>query len=229
MADDMKNRSESKGPKGMILGVFCLIIILLSIFISGCGEPSCPPFGLYQIGVTGLDGFRGEGFTEIFVPIPVMEGQPLFADNNSFTLSGNWSLRTVDTDRGKMYALQTNDIDLTNIDTHLSRELLERPHDDDVRVITGAKEFPLCPVSSEASLFNKLPDSNTESKSYTSYVYIGKDVKPKGDNGTIIFDLVLDVTGKSRAGQYSASYHAYIGESIPANVTGWIPVTVKVK
>ncbi|WP_424358473.1 hypothetical protein [Methanocella sp. MCL-LM] len=216
-------------PHNTLLVILCLLLIALSVLTSGCGEPSRPPFSLYQIGVTGLDGFRGEGFTEIFVPIPVMEGQPLFADDNSFTLSGNWSLRTVDTDRGKMYALQTNDIDLTNIDMHLSRELPERPHDEDVRVITDAKEFPLYPVSSEASLFNKLPDSNTESKSYTSYVYIGKDVKPKGDNGTIIFDLVLDVTGKSSAGQYSASYHAYIGESIPANVTGWIPVTVKVK
>lgn len=216
-------------PHNTLLVILCLLLIALSVLTSGCGEPSRPPFTLYQIGVTGLDGFKGDGSTEIFVPIPVMEGQPLLADNTSFTLSGNWSLRTVDTDHGKMYALQTSDVDLTNLDIHLSGELLEKPHDEEVRVITGAKEYPLYPVSSETSLFNRLPDSSTESKTYNSYIYLGKDITPKGANGTINFDLVLDVTGKSEAGQYSASYHAYIGETIPANVTGWIPITVKVK
>jgi len=157
--------------------------------------------------VSGLSNCTGDGHTQVYVPVPMIGARPIFPENYDryYNSTDNWSSRLADTDHGKMYLFQTNDTNLTDIDIDVSNMLGYKSINEEKNAILSAKQTP----------------------NYTSYIYL-EGIRPDG-NVTLNYTSKLRIIGThTEIGADEVDFNAYSSADIPANTTGWVPVTVQV-
>lgn len=215
-----------------------LVFILFAVLVNGCtlGE-SDAAYCNYYVSITGLDNSSGYYITEIMIPLPMVNGEPMYGGlklNNSYPKdigSNAWSAEIVDTDHGKMISFKTNEKNLTNIKFKISRllsnysgpSLGERK-----KLVATILDYPLSPRSNDTAAGYTEWINGSYVKNYTSYVYIDKGILPTGNN-TIKFDPELSISEGAVSGIHGSYYNIYLHENIPQDVTGWIPVTVQIQ
>jgi hypothetical protein len=204
-----------------------LFIIAIVTIVSGCYDSSLPGLGTYDVKISGLDGLNGSGNTQIYIPMPMEGDAPLFLNKSLYVESPGWSSRVIDTPHGMMYCLYTNNTSPGNVTAYNNRGFFNISLNDEIAIIRKAEMAPLYPVSNETAPYTYWLSSDLRKKNYTSYIYL-EGIKPSGGNVTINFLLELKVWERSTAGQRTEGFNAEIIEDIPANASGWIPVTVQI-
>lgn len=231
-------------------------IVLLASLVAGClccTQPSSTFYygNSYTINVTGLDGYSGSGITRILVPVPVSDGQPVYAAENvsrqtiifpppvsvfadyqavnqtKFVNNTAWTASLVTTEHGPMIEFSSRDASLSDFMCLLGKQ--EYPstseHDAYKQRFDRAVSKPLSPESPEPAGKYTVPDIYS-SGNYSSYLFIDGSLTPGSQTAKDISVEISYAMGISYAngGFQGMDYH--IAELIPGNTTGWIPVTV---
>lgn len=215
------------------INLIFIVFIIFIIAFTGCCKETDIAFSKYVIKVEGLNNYSANNVSEFIFPVPQIEGQPLYTNIElQKTPSQDWKPEMVTTEYGKMISIKTNETNLSNInfesDLEFSGSLDERR-----AKINKIMASPLSPISNSPAGNYTVWIRNTGMKknewNYTTYVYIDKNIKPKEDiNHTIHISVVFYLNEGKVYGDYGKQHEVYIKEDIPANVTGWIPVTVQI-
>lgn len=168
-----------------------------------------------------------------------MDNQSIFNSNKAKSYFGNWSVSVVDTEHGKMLSIETKSKNLTKIFVDCSGNILEDSTlDEGADIIIKSMEAPLSPISDEIPQYSILqdspsiykPDNYSLYKNYSSYVSIDKGLRPVSGNGSPISIVIYYDLSRGLTDEKSRISRGYdfdvVRESIPAGVTGDIPVTV---
>ncbi len=210
-----------------IITAITAILIAFSIvwFFSLAFINNSPGVYRYTVDIQGLENYEPGYITDIFVPLPVRDGQMVFADDElQYKTFGNWKSLIVVTKFGKMLAFQTVGGNLTGIHAVFSKKY---PGGTVIRNITQESLSPILPlVHSDYSLLDPGPDTGRD---YSSIIYIPDTIKPfhgGSDYLTVSLELFAD-----EGMQHSLSGNVYkvqISERIPPGVYNHTQVVVHV-
>lgn len=217
--------------------LFIFLFFIAFVLISGCGDYH-PAYSRYFIVVRGIENYTSGGLTQIFVPVPIMNGSPIFNDSEMLNstsitwLHSQWRPKLVTTEKGTMISLSTSEKTLTKPDLDLDKShLLDLPLEDYENrssILESILIAPYYPVANWSELNFTRVSSTDYKHNYTSYIYIDEKLQPvPGKDHTIEVYSKFEIN----EGSYSnvgKSYGVIIHEFIPEGVNGWVPVTVQV-
>jgi len=227
----------------IILKLFFLALIICSIFLCGCciSEESAPPHITYTIKISGLSNYMNNNTTDILIPVPLADNDPLINEKDALSQTTNWSISIADTDYGKMLCLENKQKNLSNVSIEYSKTILDAVSNSTEFDILNKSltEIPLHPITSsysKYSILQELPDVTYFAndyhrvKNYSSYIGIDKYIQPiVKNNNTIEVMLSFEfargmIRGKNMGGvEWAGTYTI-----IPDGVTGFIPVNISV-
>ena len=228
-----------------------------------------PPQYLYELTVSGLDGFTTEnGSAVIMMPLPAKNGSPIqvggwwvnYPPDSRERRHGMTSLSPTNTSMGPMLAAGINMTDyyesyagvtpMAIMPGQNESELppivparVDKPWSfDDLNIIAsgsiGTLDDPTSEQGRQAVIaFIQAPlapaQNGTGTMNYTTYVYIDPALSPKNNDSAIRIHGALSVVlnhnkvNASEEGMRRFEYHTYvIDESIPARVTGYVPINI---
>jgi len=245
-------------PRSFILVVILFVIVLAVSSVAGCyyytrdsRVVSTNSFhSFYDVNVTGLANYTGDGSFRVLVPMPMWNGTPEytaeqvssgrfnFPDYNLTTywdVNTGWSAVPVNTEHGQMIALTPkNSSNLSdfvytiNADKDVSDSDVEQLNSE---VLSASIMFPNASTNVRSNYSRDNAWYNNwynNCSSYTSYISIGHGLAPAqtsadSDNISIMVSNDLDV---SEGWSYRVYSDNYLNVSIPQGASGWIPVTV---
>ena len=203
-----------------------VVVLILAVFVGTVLIHDMPGTVTYTVSVNGLDRYNGGLATDIIVPIPMINGEQAFSDDElQYRQFGQWKSMLVVTSQGKMIAFQSLDRNLTNIHAQWFRESRKKKMNIDS---SKGLLFPRINLTQENYTRTVSPD--VSGGGYVSKVYIEKEMRAlDGNNGTISFDLSFFVSEGTNWGFMGKTYNARVSEEIPAGFRQSVPVTVYIE
>lgn len=204
-----------------IVGAIVLLVVV--IFAGSALIHDMPATFTYTVSINGLDRYNGGLASDILVPMPMINGEQVFSDDElQYRQFGQWKSMLVVTPLGKMIAFQTLDQNLTNIRAQWFRQTKGEKHTIDI-------SSPLLFPKINQTLNNSGLDSGNgwSDFGYTSNVYVENAIQPLDkNNDTISFDLTFSVSEGSYLGFFGNAYRARVSEEVAPGKTRIIPVRV---
>lgn len=217
---------KASDKKWLIAGFIFMVILFTVIWVIGIGYINNSP-GLYKytVDVEGLEDFQPSLITDIIVPLPVRDGQPLFDDDElQYQTFGEWKTVLVVTQYGKMLAFQSVGRNVTNIHAEFYQKY---PEGFRIRNITQETFSPVLPLAD--SPYSRNSPGNDPAHEYSTIVYIPDTIRPlHPDTDTISFTLELTVSEGMQHSMSGRTYQALVRESFPPAVHNMTPVIVRV-
>ena len=179
----------------------------------------------YSVDIEGLDNYQSGLITDIIVPIPHREGQPVFSDDElQYQVFGDWKSVIVVTPVGKMLAFQYVGGNLTNIHAVFYKKY---PDGITVKNITTESFAPALPLVH--SPYTQRISGSDPTSEFSTIIYIPDTIQPKQSKENLIsinLNLLID-----EGMQHSLSgkvYDVTVYEQIPAGIYNSIPVVVQI-
>jgi hypothetical protein len=200
---------------GKVIGVSLLAIAIVAIGgnILIHYYPTVPGHYSYVVSVTGLSSYHGDPITEIVVPIPAIDGSPIFSEKDlQRIVSDNCTPLPVMTKDGEMLALRLPGENLTKISAAKSRDFSKDPSLEEIQ------EGVFVPTSSR--LFEA---GNTSDR--FPYIIVPDSLRPVSNYpNPISVSINFTIFGSTAFGERRPDYLVSIVEQIPPGKTGVIPV-----
>ena len=207
----------------------------------------------YTVTVTGLSNYTGSDGFRILLPAPMLNGTPAYTGNeirsgrlifpppvsifadyetvNESRLVNNtgWTASLVDTERGPMIELTPANVSLSDIMYILivTKDVPVSERDQYPKDAVNQTVGPLYPVASEPAGSYTVPTYYSYGK-YSSYLLMDGSLTPLP--GAEVGNISVSVDYHELFAEGSVPtfrQSCQINESLPGNVTGWIPVTVQ--
>ncbi len=211
-----------------------LIFILSSLVVSGCFNEDNPAVCSYQITISGISNYSSTDATQILIPAPMMDGEPIFTDKDlqNLRLDG-WNASINNSEYGEMISFQTNRKNLKDINIKYPNDTLSRAISDNGDTLANksikAKKllasYPLKPMILKLDTNYSFAE-NISIGNYTSYIFIDNTIIPNNGNRPIEFSLRLLISEGRTRGQFGKTYTIEVHEIIRKE-RGWIPVRVE--
>lgn len=215
--------------------VIVILVITLAVtcqtIVCGCFGESTYPAYKYTVEIKGLSHYANFNSTELYVPLPVMEGGALYNKSSLGLSDGSWSAEPVKTDHGEMLSLRHRGNNLTDLSVTYNDWILNnRSISQAMKTIEQQMGTPLSPVSTGSpahySIYEpEAGDICQPASNYTSYIFVDEGIAALGgENSSLEVILRYDLSGMDSGA--SRFYKAEVHEQLPAGTTGWVPVTV---
>jgi hypothetical protein len=222
-----QNNSIKKLFFPIIVATGASIVVLLSaILIGNVLIHEMPATFTYTVSVNGLEEYNGGQATDIIVPVPMVNGNQAFGDDElQYRQFGQWKSMLVVTPQGKMIAFQSLDQNLTNIHAQWFRETRGK------KITIEPSSYLLSPkINKTATIISPGLYPGENGDGYVSQVYIDDVIQPlETGNGTIYIDLSFFVSEGTYLGFRGNAFNARVSEEIPQGVKQMIPVDVKIE
>ena len=168
-----------------------VLVLLLAVFAGNALIHDMPGTVTYTVSVNGLDRYNGGLATDIIVPIPMINGEQAFSDNElQYRQFGQWKSMLVVTSQGKMIAFQSLDRNLTNIHAQWFRESQKNK-----MKIDSSKDFLFPRINLTQENYTRTVSPEVSRGGYVSKVYIEKEMRALDENnGTISFNISFFVS-----------------------------------
>ena len=202
----------------VIIGIAVSIIILIFIGIAffGIGYINNSP-GLYKysVDIEGLDNYQPSLITDVIVPIPERNGQPVFSDDElQYQTFGDWKSIIVVTKVGRMLAFQSVSRNLTDIHAVFYKKY---PDGTAIRNITAESVSPALPLAT--SPYTQRISGSAPAKDFSTIVYIPDTIRPlHGGGEPITFNLELFADEGMQHSVQGTVYRVRVSERIPPGV-----------
>lgn len=212
-------------PVAIASGV-AVIVLLLAAFTGNALIHDMPGTVTYTVSVNGLDRYSGGLATDIIVPLPRVNGEQAFSDDElQYRQFGQWKSMLVVTPQGKMIAFQSLDRNLTNIHAQWFRETRKNKMN-----IDSSKDLLTPRINLTQENYTRTVSPDVSGGGYISKVYIEKEIQALNENnGTISFNLSFFVSEGTTLGFLGKTYNAQISEEIPAGFRQSVPVAVYIE
>jgi len=210
----------------LVVAVGTVALIVFGTFFGVAWINSNPGHYSYTITTEGLSQYEGGPATEIIVPLPMRDGEPVFSkeelENRQF---GSWRTALVETPHGTMLAFRPDGGNLTDIGATFSR----RYAPGELR-ITDIRKESLSPLTCDhcdgpATWTNGTPDV----PAYSSVIVLTDDLAPLGPDAP---DIVIDIdAGVSEGLNHSIlgdTYRVRVHENIPPDIRGAVNLSVAI-
>jgi hypothetical protein len=238
-----------------IKSLLLLAMVACTITVAGCDDPNweSPPHYQYKINITGLENFNSiSGQAHIMMPVPEADGKvslpfedPLAGQQYIYPGRGPWNSNFAQggiclkqTPRGLMLDIGLNE---SAADKNSTDALLKNVSFSMVNIFgpSGSRQandtanelisHPLVPVLNDTPTPYTVWIKGENVSNYTTYLYIDENLEPINASNRSI-DVYVEfgiIVGYHPYGESSTQTIYVIKESIPANVTGFIPVRVQ--
>ncbi|MDI6877710.1 MAG: hypothetical protein QMC96_13195 [Methanomicrobiales archaeon] len=222
----MKGRHSMKKLAISIGGGIALCgVLTLALFFGAAASTMISGVSTYTVSVQGLAKYQGDSTTTIFVPIPMVNEQPVFSDeelqNQSF---GRWTSTLVTTDEGKMLAFKTQGQILTDI-----RAVFIKGEDirDIRREIQSVKFSPIVDAVPAGESMGTCGSGIVGEQA--TVVFVDGTIRSIDEvNHTITFDLDFKTGRGVVNGMRKPTYRARASEAIAGGMTDLIPVRAQI-
>jgi len=209
------------------VAILAIIIIFAFIAYSDyCIHNTQPGYyqAKYSITIKNISFYSPKGFiTDIIVPVPKLNGEDVFSDEDLHGITfGHWKSVLVKSEDGKMLALQSIGVNLSDISATFEtnhRQIGERRW--------NAKNLSLTPSTGRISGINRsqitwIEPNNSHS---TTIVLIPDNLPPLSENAPLItVELEYLVLG-DRTGMYTIDDYRLQGHcEVPLDFSGKIPL-----
>jgi len=203
-----------------------VVVLIMAVFVGTVLIHDMPGTVTYTISVNGLDRYNGGLATDIIVPIPMINGEQAFSDDElQYRQFGQWKSMLVVTSQGKMIAFQSLERNLTNIHAQWFRESREKKMN-----INSSMDLLSPRINQTPENYTRTVSPEVSGRGYVSKVYIEKGMRALDENNsTISFDLSFFVSEGSNWGFLGKTYNARVSEQIPAGFRQSVPVTVHIE
>ncbi|OPX65333.1 MULTISPECIES: hypothetical protein [unclassified Methanoregula] len=202
-----------------------ILVFFVAWYFSIMYFNNSPGLYRYTVDIRGLEDFTSGSVTDILVPLPQRNGQPVFSDDElQYKRFGNWTSLIVVTKDGKMLSFRTTGRNLTPIHAEFSKKYRDGTV---IRNITQESLTPVLPlVHSEYSMLKAVPDP---ARDYSSIVYIPDTIRPlHSAGGTISVSLDLIAIEGMQHSVNGKVYTVQVSERFPPAVYNAIPVLVHI-
>jgi len=210
----------------ILIAISIVILTIIGIMVFGIGYINNSP-GLYKysVDVEGLDNYQPSLITDIIVPIPQRDGQPVFSDEElQYRTFGDWKSIIVVTKVGKMLAFQSVGRNLTDIHAVFYKKI---PEGTAIRNITAESISPALPYV--PSPYIQRISGTDPAKDYSTVVYIPDTIQPlHGSEDSIIFNLELFADEGMQHSIQGNVYRVKVSERIPPGVYNSTSVVAQV-
>lgn len=233
------------------------IVLAVAIMAAGCDDPNweTPPHYEYKANISGLSNYYSTGsVAHIMIPVPVVDGiaslpfkDALASGQYIYPGKGAWNtnfyspgdaryIRLNRTPAGLMLDVGLNDTSvdnsnasLRNVNIDMLNILAPAGTPEANRSVNEIISRPLYPIVNDTPTPYTVWVNGKNVTNYTTYLYVDDCLKPKNsENQTININIVFGViVGYHPYGSASTQTVYVINESIPANVTGFVPVRVQ--
>jgi hypothetical protein len=210
---------------GILIAIAAMILLFLGIWISGIGFINNSP-GLYKysVDIQGLENYEPSLITDIIVPLPERNGQPVFSDDElQYKTFGSWKSMIVVTKFGKMLAFQSIGRNLTDLNAEFYKKY---PEGTVIRNITQESLSPVLPLIS--STYSIPVDSPYTTQDYSTIVYIPDTIRPLHANDEIIVNLTLIASEGMQHSLNGMTYTVLVSEKIPSGIYNSTPVVAHI-
>jgi len=203
-----------------------VIVLLLAAFAGNALIHDMPGTVTYTVSVNGLDRYNGGLATDIIVPLPMINGEQAFSDDElQYRQFGQWKSMLVVTPQGKMIAFQSLDRNLTNIHAQWFRESRKN-----TMKIDSSKDLLSPRINLTQVNYTRTVSPDVTGGGYVSKVYIEKEMRAFDEkNGTISFNISFFVSEGTTLGFLGKTYNAQVSEEIPAGFRQSVPVAVYIE
>jgi len=203
-----------------------VIVLLLAAFAGNALIHDMPGTVTYTVSVNGLDRYNGGLATDIIVPLPMINGEQAFSDDDlQYRQFGQWKSMLVVTPQGKMIAFQSLDRNLTNIHAQWFRESRKNKMN-----IDSSKDLLSPRINLTQENYTRTISPDVTGGGYVSKVYIEKEIRALDENNsTISFNISFFVSEGTTWGFLGKTYNAQVSEEIPAGFRQSVPVTVYIE
>jgi hypothetical protein len=211
---------------GIIIALAVIALALVGITVFGVGYINNSP-GLYKysVDVEGLENYQPGLITDIIVPIPERNGQPIFFDEElQYQTFGDWKSIIVVTKVGKMLAFQSIGRNLTDIHAVFYKKY---PDGVVIRNITAESLSPALPLV--PSPYTERIVGSDPKKDFSTIVYIPDTIRPlHGPHDFITFNLKLLADEGMQHSLGGKVYQVRVYERIPAGIFNSTSVVAQV-
>lgn len=203
-----------------------VLVLILAVFAGNALIHDMPGTVTYTVSVNGLDRYNGGLATDIIVPIPMINGEQAFSDDElQYRQFGQWKSMLVVTTQGKMIAFQSLDRNLTNIHAQWFRESRKKKMN-----IDSSKDLLFPRINLTQENYTRAVSPDVSRGGYVSKVYIEKEIRALDENnGTISFNISFFVSEGTTLGFLGKTYNARVSEEIPAGFRQSVPVIVYIE
>jgi len=200
-----------------------IVVLILTVLVGTVLIHDMPGTMTYTVSVNGLDRYTGGLASDIIVPIPMINGEQAFSDEElQYRQFGQWKSMLVVTPQGKMIAFQSLDRNLTNIHAQWFRELRDKKIN-----IDSSMDLLLPRINQTQENYSRIVSPNVSNGGYVSKVYLDTGIRALDENnGTISFDLSFFISEGTNWGFLGKTYNARVSEEIPGGIRQSVPVTV---
>ena len=212
--------------KTICLGIIGIFVFFGLLWIGAIAYINNSP-GLYKysVDIEGLNNYQPSLITDIIVPVPMRDGEQVFADEDlQYQTFGGWKTVLVMTRFGKMLAFESVGRNLTDIHAVFEQKY---PSGTKIENITLESLSPVLPYV--ASPYSHLNTGDNPSRDYSTIVYIPDTIRPLHPaTDALMFNLELYAFEGMQHSQDGASYRVTVSERIPAGVVNMTPVVAQV-
>ncbi|WP_158491377.1 hypothetical protein [Methanoregula formicica] len=203
-----------------------VLVLILAAFAGNALIHDMPGTVTYTVSVNGLDRYNGGLATDIIVPLPMINGEQAFSDDElQYRQFGQWKSMLVVTPQGKMIAFQSLDRNLTNIHAQWFRESRKN-----TMKIDSSKDLLSPRINLTQVNYTRTVSPDVTGGGYVSKVYIEKEMRAFDEkNGTISFNISFFVSEGTTLGFLGKTYNAQVSEEIPAGFRQSVPVAVYIE
>jgi hypothetical protein len=211
---------------GITIAIVLAILLLTGITLFGVGYINNSP-GLYRysVDVEGLESYQPSLITDIIVPIPERNGQPVFSDDElQYQTFGDWKSIIVVTKVGKMLAFQSIGRNLTNIHAVFYKKY---PDGVIIRNITAESLSPALPLV--LSQYTERISGSDPKRDFSTIVYIPDTIRSlHGQDDFITFNLELLADEGMQHSVSGKVYRVRVSERIPTGIFNSTSVVAQV-
>jgi|GEM_PF-401981 len=213
----------------LAIALGCLGCILISFGALAFGlalADENPAVYNYQITVTGLENYTGGPVTDILLPLPVREGEPVFSDEDlDGRQFGIWRTLLAETKQGKMLVFQTTEQNLSDISASFGSP---KEHFFLINDITQESFSPVL-EDSPAGYTRWAFGGHKDLKTFNTQIRLDEGITPENTSaGPIVISLWITAGGGRFHGVTGEKYRVKVCEDIPSGVRGMIPVKAQV-
>lgn len=211
---------------GIIIAIalFILAFIGITVFFMGYINNS-PGLYKYSVDVEGLANYQPSLITDIIVPIPERNGQPVFSDDElQYKTFGDWKSMIVVTRVGKMLAFQSVGRNLTDIHAVFYKKY---PDGTEIRNITAESIAPALPLV-PSPYTQRIPGTDP-ARDFSTIIYIPDTIRSlHGSNDALIVNIELFVDEGMQHSVSGKIYQVRVFERLPAGTYNSTPVVAQV-
>jgi hypothetical protein len=206
-----------------IIGIFVFFGILWIGAIAYINNS--PGLYKYSVDIEGLDNYQPGLITDIIVPVPVRDGEPVFSDDELQDQTfGNWKTVLVVTHYGKMLAFESVGRNLTDIHAVFYRKY---PEGTTIKNIASESLSPVLPAS--ASPYSQPIVVHNPLGNYSTLVSIPDTIRPlHAGNDSLVFTIELIAMEGMQHSHVGSTYQVAIHEKIPPGVYNMTEVLARV-